>query len=71
MDSDIIQLGKDQPWSILVEGSKERYRPHGNLTLELVLKNQKQNKLLKNGPTLASFHLLSGFSNKHYNFYNK
>ena len=34
-----------QTWSTLVEGGKERYRPPGKLTLELVLANQK-NKLL-------------------------
>ena len=33
-----------QPWSTLVEGGKERYRPPGKLTLELVHANQ--NKLL-------------------------
>ena len=33
-------------WSTLVEGGKEWYRPPGKLTLELVLANQKQNKLL-------------------------
>ena len=33
-------------WSTLVEGGKERYRPPGKLTLELVLANHKQNKLL-------------------------
>ena len=33
-------------WSTLVEGGKELYRPPGKLTLELVLANQKQNKLL-------------------------
>ena len=33
-----------QPWSTLVEGGMERYRPPGKLTLELVLANQ--NKLL-------------------------
>ena len=32
-------------WSTLVEGGKERFRPPGKLTLELVLANQKQNKL--------------------------
>ena len=35
-----------EPWSTLVEGGKEQYRPPGKLTLELVLANQKQNKLL-------------------------
>ena len=34
------------PWSTLVEGGKERYQPLGKLTLELVLANQKQNKIL-------------------------
>ena len=34
----------DKPWSTLVEEGKERYRPPGKLTLELVLANQ--NKLL-------------------------
>ena len=33
-------------WSTLVEGGKERYLPPGKLTSELVLANQKQNKLL-------------------------
>ena len=32
--------------STLAEGGKEQYRPPGKLTLELVLANQKQNKLL-------------------------
>ena len=31
-----------QPWSTLVEGGKERYRPPGKLTLELVLANQNK-----------------------------
>ena len=33
-------------WSTLVETGKERYQPPDKLTLELVLANQKQNKLL-------------------------
>ena len=33
---------RERPWSTLVEGGKERYRPPGKLTLELVLANQKK-----------------------------
>ena len=31
-----------KPWSTLVEGGKEQYRPTGKLTLELVLTNQNK-----------------------------
>ena len=35
-------IGPPLPWSTLVEGGKERYRPPGKLTLELVLANQNK-----------------------------
>ena len=41
----VYSFATAHPWSTLVEGGKEQYRPPGILTLELVLANQK-NKLL-------------------------
>ena len=37
-----INLQFRLPWNTLVEGGKERYRPPGKLTLELVLANQNK-----------------------------
>ena len=37
-----VTLKRASAWRTLVEGGKEWYRPHGKLTLELVLANEKK-----------------------------
>ena len=46
MEVETVRIPLCSTWSTLVEGGKEGYRPPGKLTLELVLANKKQNKLL-------------------------